>query len=172
MGDSLKSSDAFNTELYSSSHVDRQLFSKQRLSPDRNIPDDNILDESNDSKFLSGSVHDQIATSPFTYSSEVDFNYLPIITFFSLNIDKPRTSLTNNDTLPPRFTFYSETTGVIRAKQFSELNISMESKSIESILTSGPFWIDICQPTTLEMDEISRLFGLHPLTNEGIFYTH
>ncbi|KAJ3273973.1 CorA metal ion transporter [Terramyces sp. JEL0728] len=69
---------------------------------------------------------------------------------------------------PPRYTFYSEQTGVIRASSFSTLDLSNDDITIREVLESGPFWIDCLSPTLFEMNEISKLFHLHPLTNEDI----
>ncbi|KAJ3125145.1 CorA metal ion transporter [Nowakowskiella sp. JEL0407] len=42
------------------------------------------------------------------------------------------------------------------------------SDKIVKLLKSGPFWIDICTPTSAEMQLFSKLFGIHPLTAEDI----
>lgn len=68
----------------------------------------------------------------------------------------------------PRFTFYSEKTGIMRASRFDSLNISIHQSDVRSLLATNPFWIDVNAPTMEEMDEISKVFGLHPLTTEDI----
>jgi magnesium transporter len=67
----------------------------------------------------------------------------------------------------PRYTFYSEKTGVVRSDSFSTLDIRTLGWSIPEILAC-PFWMDVCQPTPTELNDIARVFGLHPLTNEDI----
>ena len=70
---------------------------------------------------------------------------------------------------PPRFTFYTEKTGIIRSSSFNHFDLKVDGTgNIRESLTSDPFWIDVSSPTVSEMNEISRLFGLHPLTNEDI----
>ncbi|KAJ3347139.1 CorA metal ion transporter [Kappamyces sp. JEL0680] len=69
----------------------------------------------------------------------------------------------------PRFTFYSEKTGVIRSSYWNTLDISLDQgRDVRNVLTEGTFWIDVSCPTAQEMDDISQVFGLHPLTNEDI----
>ena len=70
----------------------------------------------------------------------------------------------------PRFMFYSDLTGQISAPTFESLPLQSTSVnlSVSSILTQAPFWIDVCQPTTEEMNMFTRIFGIHPLTTEDI----
>ncbi|KAK5669128.1 hypothetical protein BDV3_003320 [Batrachochytrium dendrobatidis] len=67
-----------------------------------------------------------------------------------------------------RFMFFSETTGVVRAPTFDEINLNKFDRPVKDILEDGPFWLDVCQPTPTEMFNISRAFGIHPLTDEDI----
>ncbi|KAH9276473.1 hypothetical protein BSLG_007950 [Batrachochytrium salamandrivorans] len=67
-----------------------------------------------------------------------------------------------------RFMFFSETTGVVRAPTFDEIDLKKFDRPVKDILEEGPFWLDVCQPTSAEMASISRAFGIHPLTSEDI----
>lgn len=67
--------------------------------------------------------------------------------------------------------------GVVRANTWSQFDISHSANlmdmqtplpNVRDILTCSPFWIDISSPTQAEMASISKVFGLHPLTNEDI----
>jgi hypothetical protein len=82
-------------------------------------------------------------------------------------------------TVYPRFTFYSEKTGVIRSNSWESFDIStfddvddltssQVTCGIRDILTTSPFWIDIAAPTHQEMSLIAKVFNLHPLTTEDI----
>jgi Mg2+ and Co2+ transporter CorA len=80
-------------------------------------------------------------------------------------------SINKSVSFTPRYTFYSEKTGVVRSSFFANLDPSIQGISLRETLTSAPFWIDVCSPTVGELNEISRVFGLHPLTNEDIQLT-
>ncbi|KAJ3210007.1 CorA metal ion transporter [Dinochytrium kinnereticum] len=67
-----------------------------------------------------------------------------------------------------RFLFYSEASGVLRAEYFECLDFSPVEKSIIDILKSGPFWLDVCGASHAEMQTLTKVFGIHPLTTEDI----
>ena len=67
----------------------------------------------------------------------------------------------------PRFTFYSEKTGVVRSAHFESLDINNCGYSVSDII-NDPFWIDISCPTTREVYDVAQVFGFHPLTTEDI----
>lgn len=85
---------------------------------------------------------------------------------------------TMTPTIYPRFTFYSEKTGVVRSNSWDTFDISFEDHeqesgdggegSVRDTLTTCPFWIDIASPTHQEMGQIAKVFNLHPLTTEDI----
>ncbi len=76
--------------------------------------------------------------------------------------------------------FYSEQIGVVQADSFEQLNLEQSYDGLVSILQSGPFWVDVCDPSIAEMNTFSKvcrplysqlklqLFGIHPLTTEDI----
>ncbi|KAI8926859.1 hypothetical protein BC831DRAFT_399320 [Entophlyctis helioformis] len=64
--------------------------------------------------------------------------------------------------------FYSETTGVLRNTTFSSIDLTNYGRPVKDLLKSGPFWLDVCDPTRQEMMSISRAFNIHPLTDEDI----
>ncbi|KAJ3319828.1 CorA metal ion transporter [Boothiomyces sp. JEL0866] len=100
-------------------------------------------------------------------SPDVKLDLDAVASYFE-NIKGVKYQSSSSLTGPPRYTFYSEKTGVIRATSFSTLDLSNDEMSIRELLESGPFWIDCLSPTLIEMNEISKLFHLHPLTNEDI----
>ena len=67
-----------------------------------------------------------------------------------------------------RFLFYSDPTGLLESPRFELLDFSKFHKSLSSLLKDVFFWIDICNPSNSELDLISRIFGIHPLTTEDI----
>ncbi|KAJ3318576.1 CorA metal ion transporter, partial [Blyttiomyces sp. JEL0837] len=95
----------------------------------------------------------------------------------------------------PRFTFYSDAIGVLRAAKLDKLRFKERIEtlgitrsslgyelseeeiaggsgepvaSVADVLRSGPFWIDVCDPTTAEMASLTKTFGIHPLTTEDV----
>lgn len=64
--------------------------------------------------------------------------------------------------------FWSEPTGTVTATKFDEFDFRSVCKNTKTLLESSIFWFNFCSPTSEEMDNISRAFGLHPLTNEDI----
>ncbi|KAJ3085866.1 CorA metal ion transporter [Quaeritorhiza haematococci] len=68
----------------------------------------------------------------------------------------------------PRYMFYSEVTGPIRADNLDELNFKHMDKPVSEILKSAHFWINVCDPTHGEINLICKIFGVHPLTAEDI----
>ncbi|KAJ3037700.1 CorA metal ion transporter [Rhizophlyctis rosea] len=67
-----------------------------------------------------------------------------------------------------RMIFYSQATGALGANRFEELDFGQFPQPVGDILRSGPFWIDVTDPTHAEMVMFSRIFGIHPLTTEDI----
>ncbi|KNC97362.1 uncharacterized protein SPPG_07289 [Spizellomyces punctatus DAOM BR117] len=68
----------------------------------------------------------------------------------------------------PRFVFYSQKTGIVRGQSLDSLTLPSGGGPISEILRSGPFWIDVTDPSHTEMVTFSKLFGIHPLTTEDI----
>ncbi|KAI9006136.1 cora-like Mg2+ transporter protein-domain-containing protein [Gaertneriomyces semiglobifer] len=64
--------------------------------------------------------------------------------------------------------FFSQQTGALRGPTLESLPFGSKAEPIPEILHSGPFWIDVTEPTFSEMILFSRLFGIHPLTTEDI----
>ena len=77
--------------------------------------------------------------------------------------------------------FYSEQIGVVHSDSFEQLNLEQSYDGLLSMLKSGPFWVDVCDPSIAEMNTFSKvcsrlssiddndqLFGIHPLTTEDI----
>ena len=98
-------------------------------------------------------VHEKIISNPYLLS-------------------KTQYGFSSNSTYP-RYTFYSEKTGVIRSNFWDVFDISTfdgekDNGSVRDTLTTCPFWIDIASPTHQEMAAISKVFNLHPLTTEDI----
>ena len=67
-----------------------------------------------------------------------------------------------------RFMFFSALTGPIHSASFESINLHGFSKSVSETLQSGPFWLNVCQPTPYEMMQITKAFDMHPLTDEDI----
>ncbi|KAJ3137895.1 CorA metal ion transporter [Physocladia obscura] len=70
--------------------------------------------------------------------------------------------------LTSRFMFHSDAISAIRSSKFETLPFATFSTSVADILRAGPFWIDVCCPTADEMNTLTRLFKIHPLTTEDI----
>ncbi|KAJ3178002.1 CorA metal ion transporter [Irineochytrium annulatum] len=73
-----------------------------------------------------------------------------------------------NPECPPRFMFYSEVTGLLRADHFQGLDFSGFDRPVKDLLKAGPFWLDVCAPSPVEMQTLTSVFGIHPLTSEDI----
>ncbi|KAG9320153.1 hypothetical protein KVV02_004290 [Mortierella alpina] len=76
-----------------------------------------------------------------------------------------------------RYTFYSRTVGLIQATSMSDileqasLQVDPGSEwpgSFSDLLKDGCFWIDILDPSDLDMQMLSKYFHVHPLTIEDI----
>lgn len=110
---------------------------------------------------------EKIFTEPQTYDPSNKLDMDSVIKYFE-NASRSRKPSKPPQEFTPRFTFYSEKTGIIRSSFFKTLDLNVDGSSVRETLTAAPFWIDVCSPTPFEMNEISKLFGLHPLTNEDI----
>ncbi|KAJ3017706.1 UNVERIFIED_CONTAM: CorA metal ion transporter [Siphonaria sp. JEL0065] len=67
-----------------------------------------------------------------------------------------------------RFMFHSDATETIRSPFFETLPLTSFDLPVSDLLKSGPFWLDVCNPTTEEMNTLARVFNIHPLTTEDI----
>jgi magnesium transporter len=67
----------------------------------------------------------------------------------------------------PRFTFYSDKSNCIHSDSFEQIK-SPNGESIYDLIKSTTFWLDICRPELLEMEMLSQIFNIHPLTVEDI----
>ncbi|KAJ1962597.1 CorA metal ion transporter [Dispira parvispora] len=65
-----------------------------------------------------------------------------------------------------RFMFYSAHCGVLYAEQLQ--GVQHKEDSLDTLMQRGPFWIDITRPTQKDMDLITQVFRIHPLTEEDI----
>ncbi|KAJ1912010.1 CorA metal ion transporter [Tieghemiomyces parasiticus] len=66
-----------------------------------------------------------------------------------------------------RFTFYSESTGPLYAEHLHEFYY--EKRTLDELMrTCGPFWLDVTSPRAADMVLFSRVFHIHPLTEEDI----
>ncbi|PKC65806.1 cora-domain-containing protein [Rhizophagus irregularis] len=65
-----------------------------------------------------------------------------------------------------RFTFYSTAYSTIHARSLAE--IPSAGTSLSEMLKAGCWWIDILAPTDSEVQDLGRIFGIHPLTIEDI----
>ncbi|KAJ1923468.1 CorA metal ion transporter [Tieghemiomyces parasiticus] len=66
-----------------------------------------------------------------------------------------------------RFTFYSESTGPLYAEHLHEFY--HEKRTLDELMrTCGPFWLDVTSPRAADMVLFSRVFHIHPLTEEDI----
>ncbi|KAJ1656747.1 CorA metal ion transporter [Dispira simplex] len=65
-----------------------------------------------------------------------------------------------------RFMFYSTHCGVLYADQLQGLQ--HKEDSLDTLMQRGPFWIDITRPTQKDMDLVTQVFRIHPLTEEDI----
>ncbi|KAJ3016099.1 UNVERIFIED_CONTAM: CorA metal ion transporter [Siphonaria sp. JEL0065] len=64
--------------------------------------------------------------------------------------------------------FHSDVTETIRSPFFETLPLMSFDLPVTDLLKSGPFWLDVCNPTTEEMNTLARVFKIHPLTTEDI----
>ncbi|KAI8086309.1 uncharacterized protein BX664DRAFT_265728 [Halteromyces radiatus] len=77
------------------------------------------------------------------------------------------TQLLEEDT--PRFIYYHADTGRLQGKTLFDLCTGNKNTlTVEDLLNKENHWLDITSPTTTEMQAISRIFGIHPLTTEDI----
>ncbi|KAJ3266222.1 CorA metal ion transporter [Chytriomyces hyalinus] len=67
-----------------------------------------------------------------------------------------------------RFMFHSDVTETVRSPLFETLPLASYESSIAEILQAGTFWLDVCNPTAEEMNTLTRLFKIHPLSAEDI----
>ena len=94
-------------------------------------------------------------------------------TTLNLNIVEQHFNSTRSDSTKsghgyvPRFTFYSEKTGVVRSSHFETLDIKNCGHSVTDII-KDTFWIDITCPSLKEVYDVAQVFGFHPLTTEDI----
>lgn len=153
-----------------------------------------------DQEYSSGSSSSEIDRGEFEFKARIDFDSISRH-FLEYQINSPslkpkgarksKDKINRNLSSIARVIFYSQTTGVLKAKKFEHLDFSdSRSKSPESsfssasgdslqsaqpsianILKSNPFWIDFTSPTIAEVNSIARLFGIHPLTAEDIHST-
>ncbi|KAI8580044.1 hypothetical protein K450DRAFT_239103 [Umbelopsis ramanniana AG] len=66
-----------------------------------------------------------------------------------------------------RVTFYSpHLSATIHARTISE--IPSNGETLVSMMKKGQYWIDILNPTDMEMKALSKIFHIHPLTTEDI----
>lgn len=110
-----------------------------------------------------GSAEYRLTNEPESYLQKQKLDLESIIEFFE-KVPTKKEQLVHQ----PRYTFYSEKTGVIRSNYLHNLNIRLDDLDPRMVLGSGMFWIDVLNPTQLEMNQLSNLFGLHPLTSEDI----
>ncbi|CAO3597485.1 unnamed protein product [Absidia cylindrospora] len=75
----------------------------------------------------------------------------------------------------PRFTYYHPDTGRLQGKTLFDLTAgcnntttNIHSTTIDDLLNKENYWLDITSPSQTEMQAISRIFGIHPLTTEDI----
>jgi hypothetical protein len=129
------------------------------------------IDTSANDHILDSEASPSSSTSRFTSRNTLDLDQVAdYLTKYSVNTTAPL--------LPPphhlktlRFMFYSDLTGQLNSATFESLPFlggSTPDMGIHDILSAGPFWIDVCQPTTEEMNMFTRVFGIHPLTAEDI----
>ncbi|KAG0052423.1 CorA metal ion transporter [Gryganskiella cystojenkinii] len=76
-----------------------------------------------------------------------------------------------------RYTFYTRTTGLIQAPSLPSIVTQAAMKGValsegplmfSDLLKDGCFWIDILDPSDIDMQMLSKYFHVHPLTIEDI----
>lgn len=69
-----------------------------------------------------------------------------------------------------KYVFYSLRTGLLRHHILAEIGKrqGVGVKSLSEVMRSGPFWLDICNPTVEELRALCEIFKMHPLTLEGL----
>lgn len=77
-------------------------------------------------------------------------------------------SIDSESSLLDRFSFYSTTTGLIKARDLSELEQLAASGDLPHLMQREIFWLDICSPSSLELRILARVFRMHPLTLEDL----
>lgn len=70
--------------------------------------------------------------------------------------------------LADRFSFYSTTTGFIRARDLSELEQLAACGDLPHLMQKEIFWLDVCSPSSLDLRILARVFRMHPLTLEDL----
>ena len=71
-------------------------------------------------------------------------------------------------TLSERFSFYSTKSGLLKARNVSELEHMAECCDLPHLMQNGVFWLDICAPSSIELRILAQVFRLHPLTLEDL----
>lgn len=69
-----------------------------------------------------------------------------------------------------KYVFYSLRTGLLRHHILAEIGKrqGVGVKSLSEVMRSGPFWLDICNPTVEELRALCEIFKMHSLTLEGL----
>lgn len=69
-----------------------------------------------------------------------------------------------------KYVFYSLQTGLLRHHVLAEIGKrqGVGVKNLSEIMRSGPFWLDICDPTVEELRALCEVFKMHSLTLEGL----
>jgi magnesium transporter len=85
---------------------------------------------------------------------------------------RPASDVDTSDPRKGKFVFYSMQTGLQRHHVLADMcrspGTAKPVRNLSEVMRSGPFWLDICDPTSAELKALSEIFKMHPLTLEGL----
>jgi Mg2+ and Co2+ transporter CorA len=92
--------------------------------------------------------------------------------------EKPQRTKSVHSTLasdPPvaeRCMFFSTNIGPLWRESLKAFRLHYYGKNTESVLEQSPFWLNIVDPTEVELAELQKAFVIHPLTIEDVKKHH
>ena len=89
-----------------------------------------------------------------------------------IGVFRPNPNVDVSDNRDGKYVFYSEKTGLLRHHVLADVckhpGLGINVRNLSEVMRSGPFWLDICNPTTEELRALCEIFKVHPLTLEGL----
>jgi magnesium transporter len=75
---------------------------------------------------------------------------------------------TFHDSTQKRISFYSKRTGAVMASNLESLSVGEDKETIEKLVREEFFWLSFTSPIQSEVDLLSKILGIHPVTCEDI----
>lgn len=85
-----------------------------------------------------------------------------------LNVFRPNPNEDISDNKKGKYVFYSLQTGLLRHHNLADVGRTEGVRNLGDVMRSGPFWLDICNPSPAELRALCEIFKVHPLTLEGL----